>query len=125
MARDPRFLILAEGAFNPVRCKTGNACLRYVPERVAAVLDSTQRGKTAAQVLGFGGDIPVVGSIDEGLARKPNALLIGIAPQGGQLPTAWRPGTLPPLDDRLNVSSGPHQLLEDDNECAAAPRRSA
>ncbi|HVZ77184.1 MAG TPA: DUF1611 domain-containing protein [Gemmatimonadaceae bacterium] len=119
MPRDPRFLILAEGFFNPLRSKTANACIRYSPQRVAAVLDSTQRGKTAAHVLGFGDGIPVVGSFDEGLAHKPNALLIGIAPPGGQLPAEWRAVILRALDDGLDVWSGLHFFLGDDAEFAA------
>jgi len=124
MTRDMRFLILAEGAFNPLRSKTANACIRYSPERVAAVLDSTQRGKTALQVLGFGGAIPVVGSVDEGLAHKPNALLIGIAPQGGRFPVTWRGIVLRALDDGLDVWSGLHTLLGDDPEFAAHAAKS-
>ena len=77
-----RFLILAEGAFSPLRSKTANACIRYTPENVVAVIDSTRAGQTAQDVLGFGGSIPVVASLAEGLARKPSALLIGIAPPG-------------------------------------------
>lgn len=119
MPSAPRFLILAEGSFNPVRSKTANACIRYTPERVAAVLDSTQRGKTAEQVLGFGGRIPVVGSVDEGLAHKPDALLIGIAPQGGRLPAEWRAVILRVLDDGLDVWSGLHTMLGDDEELVA------
>ena len=124
MTRDPRFLVLAEGSFNPLRSKTANACIRYSPQRVAAVIDSTQRGKTAQQVLGFGGAIPVVGSIDEGLARKPNALLIGIAPQGGQFPAEWRGIVLRALDDGLDVWSGLHAMLGDDADLAAHAARS-
>ncbi|HEU4988693.1 MAG TPA: DUF1611 domain-containing protein [Gemmatimonadaceae bacterium] len=119
MTDAPRFLVLAEGSFNPLRSKTANACIRYSPARVAAVLDSTQRGKTAQQILGFGGAIPVVGSVDEGLAHRPNALLIGIAPQGGQLPPEWRAIILRVLDDGLDVWSGLHTLLGDDPEFAA------
>jgi len=121
--RDPRFLILAEGSFTPTGSKTANACIRYAPQRVAAVLDATQRGATAQQVLGFGGAIPVVGSVDEGLAHAPNALLIGIAPQGGQFPAEWRAVVRRVLDDGLDVWSGLHTMLGDDPEfaaCAAA-----
>jgi uncharacterized NAD-dependent epimerase/dehydratase family protein len=124
MAALPRFLALAEGSFNPVRSKTANACIRYTPQRVAAVLDSTQRGKTAQQVLGFGGNIPVVGSVDEGLAHQPTALLIGIAPQGGQLPQEWRAIIARVLDDGLDVWSGLHTLLGDDPDFAARARQS-
>ena len=70
--------------------KTANGCIRYSPERVVAVLDSRHAGQTAGQVIGFGGDIPIVATVDEGLAFQPNALLIGIAPSGGRFPEAWR-----------------------------------
>src|SRR3712207_7270981 len=49
-----------------------------------------QAGKTVQDVLGFGGGIPVVRSMREGLAFKPTAVLVGIAPQGGRLPEEWR-----------------------------------
>ena len=118
MSRELRFLVLAEGSFNPLRSKTANACIRYTPEHVLAVIDSTQAGRTAQDVLGFGGGIPVIGSLAEGLALKPNALLIGIAPPGGQFPPAWRSLILQALDHRLEVWSGLHTLLGDDAEFA-------
>src|SRR5205085_7440828 len=103
-----RFLILAEGAFSPLRSKTANACIRYTPENVVAVIDSTRAGQTAQDILGFGGSIPVIASLAEGLSRKPNALLIGIAPPGGQLPPSWRALILDASEQRLDVWSGLH-----------------
>jgi uncharacterized NAD-dependent epimerase/dehydratase family protein len=117
-----RFLILAEGAFSPLRSKTANACIRYTPENVVAVIDSTRAGQTAHDVLGFGGTIPVVASLADGLARKPNALLIGIAPPGGQLPASWRALILDAIDHRLEIWSGLHTLLGDDAEFAGRAR---
>ena len=117
-----RFLILAEGAFSPLRSKTANACIRYTPENVVAVIDSTRVGQTAQDVLGFGGSIPVVASLAEGLTRRPNALLIGIAPPGGQLPPSWRTLILDAIDHRLEIWSGLHTILGDDPEFAARAR---
>ena len=114
-----RFLILAEGAFSPLRSKTANACIRYTPQHVVAVIDSTRAGDTAQDVLGFGGAIPVVASLGEGLTKKPNALLIGIAPPGGQLPASWRTLILDAIDNRLEIWSGLHTILGDDSEFAA------
>lgn len=91
-AETPRYLILADGDFDPETSKTANSVIRYLPERVVAVLDRSTAGKTVQEVLGFGGAIPVVGSIDEALALGPNAVLIGIAPMGGQLPPTGAPG---------------------------------
>lgn len=111
-----RFLILAEGNFGPLTSKTANACIRYVPTEVVAVLDSTQVGRTAQDVLGFGGDIPVMASLADGLAYRPSALLIGIAPAGGQFPPAWRDIVCNALRAGLDVWSGLHTMLGDDAE---------
>jgi uncharacterized NAD-dependent epimerase/dehydratase family protein len=117
-----RFLILAEGAFSPLRSKTANACIRYTPDHVVAVIDSTKAGSTSQEVLGFGGAIPVVASLEDGLARKPDSLLIGIAPPGGQLPPSWRALILGAMDHHLDVWSGLHTILGDDAEFAARAR---
>ena len=114
-----RCLVLAEGNFGPQSSKTANACIRYAPHEVVAVLDSTRAGQSAQQVLGFGGDIPVVASFADGLSRLPNALLIGIAPAGGQFPDAWRPIVCDALRAGLHVWSGLHTMLGDDAEFAA------
>ena len=86
----PRFLILADGDFGPMTSKTANSVIRYRPQQVVGVLDRQLAGRTSQDVLGFGGGIPVVASMREGLALKPTAILIGIAPSGGRLPEAWR-----------------------------------
>ena len=119
MALSRRFLILAEGSFGPLSSKTANACIRYVPDEVAVVLDSGTAGRTAQDVLGFGGNIPVVGTFAAGMAFQPNALLIGIAPAGGQFPDAWRPIVGDALRAGLDVWSGLHTMLGDDHEFAA------
>jgi uncharacterized NAD-dependent epimerase/dehydratase family protein len=114
-----RFLILAEGSFGPLSSKTANACIRYVPDEVVAVLDSTAAGRTAQDILGFGGAIPVVATFADGMQRVPQALLIGIAPAGGQFPAAWRAIACDALRAGLDVWSGLHTMLGDDPEFAA------
>ncbi len=116
---DLRYLILADGLFGPEESKTANACIRYTPERVAGILDQRSAGKTVQQILGFGGDIPVVGTLDEGLALKPNALLIGIAPAGGQLPETWLHLLAKAIEAGLEIWSGLHTFIGDIPELAA------
>ena len=41
-----RFLIVADGPFGPLTSKTANSCLRYFPERIVAVLDRREAGKS-------------------------------------------------------------------------------
>jgi uncharacterized NAD-dependent epimerase/dehydratase family protein len=125
MPSDLRFLVLAEGQFGPLTSKTANSCIRYTPERVVAVIDSRRAGRTSQQVLGFGGDIPVVGTVAEGLRLNPTALLIGVAPQGGKLPDEWRAMVLASIDAGLDVWSGLHTFIGEDAEFAvrAAQRK--
>jgi len=118
MGRDLKFVALAEGLFGPLTSKTAASCIRYTPERVVAVLDSTHAGQSAQDVLGFGGAIPIVASLEESLRFGPNALLIGIAPQGGRLPEAWRDTIRRAIEERLNIWSGLHTFISDDSELA-------
>ncbi|MFA6540589.1 MAG: DUF1611 domain-containing protein [Bacteroidota bacterium] len=111
-----RLLALAEGRFSPLKSKTANGAIIYLPNQVVAVVDSTKVGKTAQDVLGYGGNIPVVGSIDEGLKFQPTDLLIGIAPSGGRLPEEWRGWIKTALRNKLNILSGLHTILSDDGE---------
>jgi uncharacterized NAD-dependent epimerase/dehydratase family protein len=120
----PRFLILADGDFGPMTSKTANSVIRYLPERTVGVLDRQQAGKTVQDVLGFGGDIPVVGSIRVGLALRPTAILVGIAPQGGRLPEEWRSWLGEALDAGCDLWSGLHTFLSDDPILATKARAS-
>src|SRR5258708_36470186 len=121
-----RYLILADGSFGPEESKTANACIRYTPERVVGVIDSRLAGKTAQEVLGFGGSIPVVASLEQGLPFGPNALLIGIAPAGGQLPEEGIRVIGRAIDQGLHIWSGLHSLVGDVPELkASAGRRGA
>ena len=45
-----RLALLAEGRFTPLDAKTAVGVLRYRPEEVVAVLDSTRAGGTAANL---------------------------------------------------------------------------
>ena len=116
--RNHRYLVLAEGRFGPHSSKTASSAVRYLPEQVVAVLDSAHAGRSVQEVLGFGGAIPVVATLQEGLATDPSALLIGIAPPGGALPAEWRPLLRGAIEAGLDLVSGLHLLLGDDPELA-------
>ena len=113
-----RFLIIADGDFGPLTSKTANSCIRYFPERIVAVLDRQQAGKTAQHVLGFGGNIPVVGDFERGIAqgRGATAVMVGIAPAGGRLPEEWRAWLRSAIDKKLEIWSGLHTFIGDDPE---------
>jgi uncharacterized NAD-dependent epimerase/dehydratase family protein len=116
-------VILAESRFGPLSSKTANGAIAYLPDQVVAVIDSTKAGTTAQEILGYGGGIPVVRSLEDGLAFKPDTLLIGIAPAGGRLPRSWRPYVTTALSHGLHVMSGLHTILENDPEFAQLAAR--
>ncbi|MFL5401415.1 MAG: DUF1611 domain-containing protein [Gemmatimonadales bacterium] len=115
----PRFLIVADGDFGPMTSKTANSVIRYLPDRTVGVLDRQHAGKVVQDVLGFGGEIPIVGSMRAGLALKPDAVLIGIAPAGGRLPDEWRSWLAEALDAGCDLWNGLHTFLGDDPLLAA------
>lgn len=114
-----RFVVLVEGSLGVLDAKTAAALLRYAPESVAVLLDSTRAGQVAHDALGFGGLVPIVATLAEAMPHEPDTLLIGIAPVGGRLPDAWRAVLLEALDRGLDVWAGLHSFLADDPEVAA------
>jgi uncharacterized NAD-dependent epimerase/dehydratase family protein len=118
-----RLVILAEGQFGFHHGKTAVGVIRYGPDDVVAVIDSTQAGGNVSSILPDR-DIPIVAKLDEALALTPppDTLLIGIAPTGGRLPDSWRETILAAIRAGLDVHSGLHTFLGDDPEFAAAAR---
>ena len=118
-------MVLTEGQFGIHNAKTAMGVIRYGPQQVVAVLDSTLVGRNVAEFLP-GHDIPFVASLDEALRLpdRPDALLIGIAPTGGKLPEAWRATILAALGAGLDVLSGLHEFVGDDPEFSAAAHAS-
>lgn len=110
----PRYLIYAEHQFGTPASKTGNSVIRYSADHVAAVLDSQQAGKCVSDVLGYGNDIPIVGSVDEGVARGANALLVGIAVAGGGIPAEAREAIRQAIEHGMDIWNGLHAFVADD-----------
>jgi uncharacterized NAD-dependent epimerase/dehydratase family protein len=124
LGRLRRLALLAEGCFTPENAKTAVGVLRYRAAEVAAVIDSTSAGRSAAECVGLAPEVPVVADLAGAAAAGADALLLGIAPQGGDLPAAWRGLVLDALRRGWDVLSGLHAFLADDPELAAAARGS-
>ncbi|GIW96573.1 MAG: hypothetical protein KatS3mg110_4614 [Pirellulaceae bacterium] len=115
-----RIVILTEGHTNPHTGKTAAGVIRYRRPEVVAVLDKTQAGRRASELLGVGDDVPIVGSLDD--VPDADTLLIGIAPPGGKVPEAWRPIILQALERGMHLVSGLHDFLSNDEEFARVAR---
>src|SRR3569833_2226693 len=107
-------LIFSEGQFGSPASKTANSVIRYSAPNVAAVLDSRLAGKTDQDVLGFGGSIPIVASVDEGIALGADSLIIGIAVAGSELPRPAREAIKHAIEKGQNIWNGLHTFVADD-----------
>jgi uncharacterized NAD-dependent epimerase/dehydratase family protein len=118
-----RLLILADGQLGVFTAKTATCLLRYRADHVVGVLDREHAGGSTRELLGVARDFPIVGTLAEGLALAPDTLVIGVAPQGGQLPEEWREIIRGALTAGLSVLSGLHTFLGDDPELATLAAR--
>jgi uncharacterized NAD-dependent epimerase/dehydratase family protein len=109
----PKIIVLTEGKSNPADGKTATGILRYNSKDVVALLDSTCAGKTAQEAFGVGGDIPFISELKQAQA---DTLLIGIAPPGGVLPPSWGNIIREAIESGMDIISGLHYLLDDDEE---------
>lgn len=113
-----KLVILTEGHSDPHTAKTACSVIRYRRDEVVAVLDATRAGQTTQESLGVGGEMCFIASLTE--APEANTLLIGIAPPGGKIPPAWRKIILEAISRGMNVVSGLHDFLSNDEEFARA-----
>jgi uncharacterized NAD-dependent epimerase/dehydratase family protein len=119
LGKKRRIAVMAEGSFTPMDAKTALGVIRYRSDEVVAVIDSARAGRTSDDCVGVGGDIPVVAGLEAAAAYDPDSLLLGIAPQGGNLPESWRRVVAEALLRGWDVLSGLHVFLADDPELAA------
>lgn len=122
MTSHRRIVLITDGYSTPFVAKTAISILRYRADDVVAVIDQQAAGTTAQQLLLAGGNIPVVGSLSA--VTDADALYVGIAPPGGRLPDEWRPLILEALGRNMDVVSGLHDFLTDDEEYTAAASQS-
>ncbi len=108
--RDKRYLILAEGlSADPHYGKTAHGILRYRPNPVVGILDSTRAGETMEGV-------PIVGSVNDALCFNPTTAIVGVATQGGRFPPEWRELLKSCIAKGLDIESGLHEFISDDPE---------
>jgi uncharacterized NAD-dependent epimerase/dehydratase family protein len=121
---DERLAVLTEGLFDDHHAKTAHGVIRYGTREVVAVIDSSQAGRTASEVVPFcEKPVPIVATVAEAADRGATTMLIGIAPTGGRLDPSLRSLVLEAIDRGLNIEAGLHTILADDPEFSAAAER--
>lgn len=121
---EERLAIFAEGLFALHSAKTAHGVIRYGARDVVAVIDSTEAGRTAAEVVPFAlKDVPIVATLPDAVERGATTLLIGVAPSGGKLDGSWRATLLAAIEAGLDLEAGLHTQLAEDPELRRAATR--
>ncbi len=119
-----RYLILADD-LGSVASKTAQGVLRYGHDEVVAVIDAQNAGKRASDLLpSVRHDAPILASYSEAAGLGADALLVGVAPDGGNLPNTFRSAILAAIDAGMEIVSGLHELLGNDAEFATRAKQS-
>ena len=118
-----RAVLLGGREFSTFGAKTAVCYLRYRGDDVAAVVDPTQGGRRVEDIVGFGGDIPVVANVEDALSLGVDIAIVGVAPQGGRLEDVVRSQVLRCAGAGIDIVSGLHDFLADDQRIAETARR--
>ena len=118
-----RYAVLAPECFAD-NAKTAHGVIRYGSDETVAVIDPAHAGGRVRDVVPYlQSDAPIVSQVADALRYSPTSLLIGTAPKGGKLPPEWRAQVLAAIDAGLEIVSGLHDMLDEDEELANAARR--
>jgi uncharacterized NAD-dependent epimerase/dehydratase family protein len=119
-----RYLILTDD-LNNVASKTAQGVLRYGHDDVVAVIDAANAGKRVSDLLpSVRHDAPILENFSEAASLGASSLLIGVAPDGGTLPSTFRSAILAAIDAGMEIVSGLHELLKNDTEFVTHAKRS-
>jgi len=111
-----RVALLVHETF-PERAKTAVGLLRYGDDEVVAVLDRTTAGERVRDHVPDAPDAPIVASMAD-VSEPVDALVVGVAPIGGDFDETWRPDIRAALERGCDVVAGLHSFLADDDEFA-------
>jgi uncharacterized NAD-dependent epimerase/dehydratase family protein len=104
---EKKYLVLAEEfSHDPHYGKTLRGVLRYRRESVVAIVDTKHVGEAMVGV-------PIVATVDDGLAYNPNTALVGVVTQGGRFPSDWRELLKACVARGLDLENGLHVRLRD------------
>jgi len=109
---DQSLALYMEGALGDPHGKMAYGILRFSPNPVACVIDSTRAGGRVQDVVDCPRDCPVVASVAEAVALGAEVLVLGIAPSGGRLPPEWLAALDEAVASGLSIVNGLFDYLE-------------
>ncbi len=123
---DGKALVYADCAFNTPNGKTAHGLVRFTERyEIVGIIDHVYAGCDAGEVLDNKNyDIPIFESFAAAMSglskeKRPQSLVIGLAPDGGRLPVEAKETIRAALQMGLNVDSGLHDFLYKDKSIMA------
>lgn len=108
-----RVVILLTNEIKGVHGKTGLAFLRYSQTDIVAIIDPETAGESSVKLTGIERHVPIVKNTQAALIYNPDALLIGIAPSGGQLSAELLAEIAIAVKEGISIVNGLHTPLND------------
>ena len=123
-------IIYCEGSFNTLNGKTTHGLVRFSQRyRIQFVIDSKYHGKDSGMILdGKTNNIPIVKNLDDAIQLANNGgtpiseFIVGLAPDGGRLPQSAIQVIKDALKLGMNIISGLHDFLSENQELVALAR---
>jgi uncharacterized NAD-dependent epimerase/dehydratase family protein len=115
--RKERAIVYCEREFMSANGKTAHGLVRYTDRyEILGVIDSVAPHGDAGEMLdGKRRGIPLFSSIEDAYSKtKPETFIIGAVSEGGILPEGYENAVCWALSHGLNVVSGLHQFISDD-----------
>ncbi|MBW2434937.1 MAG: DUF1611 domain-containing protein [Deltaproteobacteria bacterium] len=117
-------IVYCEGAYNTPNGKTAHGLIRFTNRyRILSVVDSRYAGRDAGEVIDSKvNGIPIFSSVQQAVmeadshTRPATHFVVGLAPDGGRLPSSARQDVKNAISFGLNVDCGLHDYLSEDPE---------
>jgi uncharacterized NAD-dependent epimerase/dehydratase family protein len=111
LRRDQKLAIYLEGQLTGDSGKMGYGVLRYSPNEVVCVIDSTHEGKNVQEVIDTPRSCPVVGTVWQARELGADVFVLGIAVPGGLIPADWFAVIDEAVDSGMSILNGLHDRL--------------
>ena len=114
-------IVYCQGAYNTPNGKTAHGLVRRTARyRILSVIDTTYAGQDAGRIIdGVDKNIPVFSDLKTAMEKSSESathFVIGLAPDGGRLASDARRDVMQAIASGLNVDSGLHDFLSEDQE---------
>lgn len=103
--------LFMEGAFGEAHGKMGYGAIRFLPNPIAAVIDSRFAGSSTGDHMNLPRSVPIVASVEEAHAEGATVLVLGIAPSGGRLPEEWKAAIDRAISLGMSLVNGLHEPM--------------